>query len=67
MSVVVGGILSRIWADHRAAVVEVYMRDLTCAQAAAALGIPEGTVKSRVHYALRALRREVGRTDPRTV
>jgi hypothetical protein len=45
---------------------EVYRQDLTCAQAAATLGIPEGTVKSRVHYALRSLRREVERTGLRT-
>jgi RNA polymerase sigma-70 factor (ECF subfamily) len=50
--------LHRIWPEHRAALVEVYLRDRTCAQAATALGIPEGTVKSRVHYALRTLRRQ---------
>ncbi|WP_261567488.1 sigma-70 family RNA polymerase sigma factor [Frankia gtarii] len=50
--------LTRIWPEHRAALVEVYLRDRTCAQAATALGIPEGTVKSRVHYALRTLRRQ---------
>ncbi|WP_261559788.1 sigma-70 family RNA polymerase sigma factor [Frankia tisae] len=58
LSATVQAALGRIWPQHRAAVVEVYLRDRTCAQAAAALGIPEGTVKSRVHYALRTLRRE---------
>jgi len=43
--------------DHRAVLVEVYYRDRTVSQAAAALGIPEGTVKSRTYFALRALRR----------
>lgn len=42
--------------DHRAVIVEVYYRDRSVAEAAQALGIPEGTVKSRAYYALRALR-----------
>jgi RNA polymerase sigma-70 factor (ECF subfamily) len=42
--------------DHRAVLLECYYRDQTIAQAARHLEIPEGTVKSRVHYALRALR-----------
>jgi RNA polymerase sigma-70 factor (ECF subfamily) len=35
---------------------ECYFRGATVAEAAATLGIPAGTVKSRTHYALRALR-----------
>ena len=35
---------------------ECYFRGSTVAEAAATLGIPPGTVKSRTHYALRALR-----------
>ncbi|MCK9896347.1 sigma-70 family RNA polymerase sigma factor [Frankia sp. AgB32] len=58
MSTAVQGLLGRIWLEHRTAVTEIYLRDLTCAQAAAVLGVPEGTVKSRVHYALRSLRRQ---------
>lgn len=65
LSTTVADVLGRIWPPHRAAVVEVYLRDRTCAQAAAALGIPEGTVKSRVHYALRTLRREAERSGLR--
>jgi RNA polymerase sigma-70 factor (ECF subfamily) len=42
--------------EHRAALVEVYYHQRTVKEAAAILGIPEGTVKSRVYYALRALR-----------
>lgn len=43
-------------ADHRTVLIHCYFRGLTAAQAAAELGVPAGTVRSRVHYALRALR-----------
>lgn len=42
--------------EHRAVLLESYFRGSSVAEAAAALGIPPGTVKSRTHYALRALR-----------
>lgn len=42
--------------DHRAVVVELYYRRRTVTEAAAVLGVPPGTVKSRCFYALRALR-----------
>jgi RNA polymerase sigma-70 factor (ECF subfamily) len=42
--------------EHRDVLVEVYYRGRSVADAAAALRIPEGTVKSRTYYALRALR-----------
>ena len=48
--------LRRIGEDHRRVVVETYYRGRPYAEVAADLGIPEGTVKSRVYYALRALR-----------
>jgi RNA polymerase sigma-70 factor (ECF subfamily) len=48
--------LRRIGDDHRLVVVETYFRRRPYAEVAAELGIPEGTVKSRVYYALRALR-----------
>jgi len=41
---------------HREAVVETYFRGRTVQEAAETLGLPVGTVKSRVYYALRALR-----------
>ncbi|MCD0486363.1 sigma-70 family RNA polymerase sigma factor [Streptacidiphilus sp. ASG 303] len=48
--------LDRLSAEHREVLQEVYLRDRSVAEAAAALGIPPGTVKSRSHYALKALR-----------
>ena len=42
--------------EHRQVLVDCYYRGLTAAQVAAARGIPTGTVRSRLHYALRALR-----------
>ncbi|MFG3344144.1 sigma-70 family RNA polymerase sigma factor [Streptomyces sp. NPDC048018] len=41
--------------EHRAVLVRLYFRGLTVNEAAADLGIPAGTVKSRSHYALRQL------------
>lgn len=41
---------------QRTILVELYLRESTSAETAAALGIPRGTVRSRAHYALRALR-----------
>ena len=48
--------LASLSPEHRAVIVELYYRDRTVAQAAQQLGVPEGTVKSRAYYALRALR-----------
>jgi RNA polymerase sigma-70 factor, ECF subfamily len=54
--IVVTDALHALSADHRAVIVETYYRGLTVNEAAAALGIPPGTVKSRCYYALRALK-----------
>lgn len=41
---------------HREVLVETFFRDRSVADAARVLGVPVGTVKSRTHYALQALR-----------
>lgn len=48
--------LCSLSAEHRAVLVETYYRGRSVAEAAAVLGVPPGTVKSRSYYALRALR-----------
>jgi len=42
--------------EHREVLFECYLRGASVAQAAATIGVPPGTIKSRTHYALRALR-----------
>jgi len=53
---IVGEALTRLSAEHRSVLDQCYYQGRTTADAARVLGIPEGTVKSRAHYALRALR-----------
>lgn len=48
--------VGRLSPDHRAVLLECYYRGHSVAEAARRLGVPEGTVKSRTHYAVRALR-----------
>ncbi|HEX5403095.1 MAG TPA: sigma-70 family RNA polymerase sigma factor [Pseudonocardiaceae bacterium] len=52
----VGDAMVQLSAEHRAVVRRSYYQGWSTAQIAADLGIAEGTVKSRLHYALRALR-----------
>jgi RNA polymerase sigma-70 factor (ECF subfamily) len=42
--------------DHRQVLHECYFHGASVAEAAQTLGVPPGTVKSRTHYALHALR-----------
>lgn len=56
LSWVVAEAVSTLSQDHRAVLIECYFKGASVNQAAHRLGIPEGTVKSRTHYALRALR-----------
>ena len=48
--------LARLSAEHRDAITAIHVRGLSVAEAAERLGVPAGTVKSRVYYGLRALR-----------
>lgn len=63
-TMVVTDALDRVSGEHRDVLVELYYRGRSVAEAAAELGIPPGTVKSRSYYALRALRAAIG--DPGT-
>ncbi len=51
-----GDALAQLSADHRAVIRRSYYQGWTTAQIAEDLQIPEGTVKSRLHYAMRTLR-----------
>ena len=53
---VVADALTQLSPEHRAVLLECYYRGRSVAEASRRLGVPEGTVKSRTHYALRALR-----------
>jgi RNA polymerase sigma-70 factor (ECF subfamily) len=48
--------LAELSDDHRTVVVLRYLEDLPVSEVADILQVPEGTVKSRLHYALRQLR-----------
>ena len=48
--------MRRIGDQHRQVLVETYYRGRPYAEVAEELGVPEGTIKSRVYYGLRALR-----------
>lgn len=64
---VVAEALTRLSPEHRAVLQECYFRGASVAEAARRLDVPEGTVKSRTHYALRSLRlalEELGVTTP---
>jgi RNA polymerase sigma-70 factor, ECF subfamily len=52
--------LSRLSRPHREVLVYVYLLGCTGSDTANELGIPPGTVRSRVHYAMRELRRSWG-------
>ena len=56
LSWVVAEALTHLSADHRTVLLECYYRGRSVAEVSRRLGVPEGTVKSRTHYALRALK-----------
>ncbi len=51
--------LRTLSAQHRQVLLECYFRGASVAEAAETLGVPPGTVKSRTHYALHALRQAI--------
>ncbi len=55
-SMVVHDALEELTPAHREVLHATFFADHTTQQAADALGVPQGTVKSRVYYALRSLR-----------
>jgi RNA polymerase sigma-70 factor (ECF subfamily) len=48
--------LAQLSSEHRAVLVEMFYKRSSVREAAETLGIAEGTVKSRTHYALRAFK-----------
>jgi RNA polymerase sigma-70 factor, ECF subfamily len=59
--------LSALSVEHRAVISAAYFEGRSVADIAARFGIPEGTVKSRLHYGLRTLKlilQENGVTRP---
>ncbi|WP_431031980.1 sigma-70 family RNA polymerase sigma factor [Streptomyces sp. P6-2-1] len=51
--------LSRLSYEHREVLVHIHLHDRSRAETARVVGVPHGTVKSRNHYALEALRRSL--------
>jgi RNA polymerase sigma-70 factor (ECF subfamily) len=58
-AVFIARVMASLPPRHREVLHEVYFADRTCREAAVALGIPEGTVKSRLYYTLRHLRQAI--------
>jgi RNA polymerase sigma-70 factor, ECF subfamily len=52
----IGRAVDRLDPDHRIVVILRYWADLSVDEIAARLDVPPGTVKSRLHYALRSMR-----------
>ena len=59
----VAAAVSRLSPDQRIVIALRFWHDLTLEQVAERLGLPLGTVKSRLHYSLRALRQELKGMD----
>jgi RNA polymerase sigma-70 factor (ECF subfamily) len=52
---VIGAAIAELSPDHQVVVALRFYRDLTVNDIATRLGIPAGTVRSRIHYALQRL------------
>jgi RNA polymerase sigma-70 factor (ECF subfamily) len=63
----VGRAVACLPATQRAVVVLYYVNDLSIREIADVLGIPQGTVKSRLHYGRLSLKKELGLADERPV
>jgi RNA polymerase sigma-70 factor (ECF subfamily) len=59
----IGRALGSLTTDQRTVVVLRYWRDFSLEEIAERLGWPLGTVKSRLHYALAALRERLERDE----
>jgi len=62
---VLGAAISLLSAEHRLVIALRYYRDLSVAEIASTLGIPAGTVHSRLHYALKKLHTVIDTADDR--
>lgn len=62
---VLGNAIATLSPDHRVVVALRYYRDLQVDEIASRLGIPAGTVQSRLHYALKQLHRVIDVADAR--
>jgi RNA polymerase sigma-70 factor (ECF subfamily) len=60
---VLGNAIATLSPDHRTIVALRYYRDLQVDDIATRLGIPAGTVQSRLHYALKHLHRAIDAAD----
>jgi hypothetical protein len=56
--------LARLSPGHRDVIEQLYLYGCTASEAAARLGIPEGTVFSRSYYAMRILRFSTEKSRP---
>ena len=63
---VIGAAISALSPDHQVVVALRYYRDLTVDDIARRLGVPSGTVQSRLHYALKRLHDAIDAADKGT-
>jgi RNA polymerase sigma-70 factor (ECF subfamily) len=66
-ALLIASVLNSLSADHRRVIVELFYNQRPVTEVAAMLAVPEGTVRSRCFYGLRAMRRlleEQGVTGP---
>ena len=59
----VAGALRQLSPAHQTVLVETFYRGASTATLARQLGVPPGTARSRLHYALRALRQQLQEHD----